>query len=48
MTQKSQAKAAEALKALEEAWAYYTPLPAVVSTTKQPEAPVYAPYSQAA
>jgi len=48
MTQQSQTKPAEALKALEEAWAYYTPLPALVSSTKQPEAPVYAPYSQAA
>ena len=46
MTQQSKIKAAAALKALEEAWAYYTPLPALVSTTQQPAAPVYAPYTQ--
>jgi len=48
MTQQSQTKATEALKALDEAWAYFTPLPALVPAAKQPEAPVYAPYNQAA
>ncbi|WP_375689092.1 hypothetical protein [Pseudooceanicola sp. LIPI14-2-Ac024] len=42
-------KAAAALKALDEAWAYYTPLPKAVPTARQDEAqPVYAPYTQAA
>lgn len=48
MTQQTQTSAADALKALEEAWSYFTPTPALVAAPKAAEAPVYTPYEQAA
>ncbi|WP_170385840.1 hypothetical protein [Ruegeria atlantica] len=38
----SETKSAEALEALEQAWAYYTPEPAVVPETHEPELFEYA------
>ncbi|MES0826276.1 hypothetical protein [Ruegeria sp. SCP11] len=40
--QNSKTKAAEALELLEQAWAYYTPEPALASETHEPELFEYA------
>ncbi|WP_170573871.1 hypothetical protein [Ruegeria atlantica] len=40
--QNSETKAAEALEALEQAWAYYTPVPAPVFETDEPKLFEYA------
>ncbi|WP_420585157.1 hypothetical protein [Ruegeria sp.] len=41
-TQNNKTKAAEALEALEQAWAYYTPEPAPVAETREPDLFEYA------